>query len=203
MNIYLDNASTTPLSNSMKEYLTSLLNEYGNPSSTHYIGEKARNIIAESRLKIASFINANVDNIYFTCSGSASNTLGIKGFIQKNNYNVFYSPIAHKSILKIMENINSTSLKVDEHGYIDINDMENSIMGRKPFLIIDYANSEIGTIQDIKSIIEIVHFYKGIVYLDCTGSIPTIPLNVKYLDVDMCGFSAHKLGGLKGCGVLY
>lgn len=203
MKVYLDNASTTPLQNSVKEYLISLLDEYGNPSSKHSVGEKTKRIIVESRIKVANFINAEADNIYFTCSGSASNTLGIKDFIQKNNYNVYYSPITHKSILKIMENINSTPLKVDEHGYIDINDMENSIIGRKPFVIIDYANSEIGTIQDVKSIIDIVHFYKGIVYLDCTGSIPTIPLNVKYLDVDICGFSAHKLGGLKGCGVLY
>ena len=203
MDIYLDNASTTPLTNSVKKCLISLLDEYGNPSSTHYLGERAKKIILDSRKKVANFINADTGNIYFTCSGSASNTLGIKGFIQKNNYDVFYSPIAHKSILKIMESISSTPLKVNEYGYIDINDMENSIMGRKPFVIIDYANSEIGTIQDVKNIIEIVHFYKGIVYLDCTGSVSTIPLDVKYLDIDMCGFSAHKLGGLKGCGVLY
>lgn len=203
MKVYLDNASTTQLSDSTKEYLISLLDEYGNPSSAHSLGEKAKKIILDSRKKVADFINADFNNIYFTCSGCASNTLAVKGFIQKNNYNIFYSPIAHKSILKIMENINSTPLKVDERGYIDINNMENSIMGRKPFVIIDHANSEIGTIQDVKSIIDIVHFYKGIVYLDCTGSIPTIPIDVKKLDVDMMGFSAHKLGGLKGCGVLY
>ena len=67
----------------------------------------------------------------------------------------------------------------------------------------DYSNSEIGTIQDVKRIIEITHSYDGIVMLDCTGSIPTIPLDVKDLDVDMAVFSAHKLGALKGCGVLY
>ena len=67
----------------------------------------------------------------------------------------------------------------------------------------DYSNSEIGTIQDVKRIIEIAHSYDGIVMLDCTGSIPTIPLDVKDLDVDMAVFSAHKLGALKGCGVLY
>ncbi len=203
MSIYLDHASTTPLSNSMKKYLISLLDVYGNPSSMHSMGSGVKRIILESRRNIANFINAEVDNIYFTCSGSASNTLGIKGFIDKNNYKVFYSPIAHKSILNIMENINASPLNVDEFGYINLDDMERAIMGRKPFVIIDYANSEIGTIQEVKNIIDIVHFYKGIVYLDCTGSVPTLSLDVKSLDVDICGFSAHKLGGLKGCGVLY
>lgn len=203
MKVYLDNASTTQLSDSTKKHLISLLDEYGNPSSAHSLGEKAKKIILDSRKKVANFINADFNDIYFTCSGCASNTLAIKGVIQKNNYDVFYSPIAHKSILKIMDNINSTPLKVDEHGYIDINNMENLIMGKKPFVIIDYANSEIGTIQDVKSIIDIVHFYKGIVYLDCTGSIPTIPIDVKKLDIDIMGYSGHKIHALKGVGVLY
>ena len=170
---------------------------------SHSIGEKSKKIISETRKNIANFINADTKNIYFTCSGSASNTLGIKGFISKNKYNIFYSPIVHKSILKLMEDVSSIPLKVDSYGFLNIDDLERSIMGRRPFVIIDYANSEIGSIQDIKSIIDIVHFYKGVIYLDCTGSISTIPIDVKQLDVDICGFSAHKLGGLKGCGVLY
>ena len=72
-----------------------------------------------------------------------------------------------------------------------------------PFVVIDYANSEIGTIQDVKTIINLTHKYNGVVYLDCTGSIPSIPIDVKELDVDMLGFSAHKIHALKGCGVLY
>ena len=72
-----------------------------------------------------------------------------------------------------------------------------------PFVVIEYANSEIGTIQDVKRIIDIVHKWNGIVYLDCTGSISTISLNVKALNVDMAGFSGHKIGALKGCAVLY
>ena len=73
----------------------------------------------------------------------------------------------------------------------------------KPLVVIDYANSEIGTIQEAKKLIELVHFYNGRIYLDCTGSIPAIPIDVKKLDADMIGFSGHKIGGLKGCGVLY
>ncbi len=203
MNVFLDNAATTPLSKETKDYLISLLDVYGNPSSHNSIGEKAKNIVCDTRKKVARFINANINNIYFTCSGSASNTLGVKGFILKNECNVFYSPTVHKSISKIMDVVPSHTLVVDSFGLIDLDDLERKIIGTKPFVIIDYANSEIGTIQNIKDIIELVHFYKGIVYLDCTGSLPTISLDVKSLDVDICGFSSHKLGALKGCGVLY
>lgn len=67
----------------------------------------------------------------------------------------------------------------------------------------DYANSEIGTIQDVEKLTDLIHFYNGKIYVDCTGSISQIPLDVKKLDIDIAGFSAHKLGSLKGCGVLY
>lgn len=204
--IYLDHAATTPLSSEMKKYILSLLDEFGNPSSNHTKGHYPKQIITDTRKVVASFINADSKNIYFTPSGSASNTLAIHGFYSKNICHVLYSPISHKSILKCVEHYEYASpLKVDSSGFIDIKSLE-AWMNKEyiqPFVVIDYANSEIGTIQDVKKIIDIVHAHNGIVYLDCTGSIPTIPLDVKYLNVDMCGFSAHKLGALKGCGVLY
>ena len=204
MNVFLDHASTTPLSNETKECLISLLDVYGNPSSFHSVGEQAKRIITETRLSVAKFINTSPNNIYFTPGGSASNTLAIKGYCAKNNCTILYSPIAHKSILKCVENRKGYPLAVDSDGFIDIGELERlCLMYRKSLVIVDYANSEIGTIQDVKKIIDLVHFYGGIVYLDCTGSISTVPLDVKKLDVDMCGFSGHKLGGLKGCGVLY
>lgn len=205
-NIYLDNAATTKLTDSVKEYLISILDDFGNPSSLYSLSEKPKQIISNARQSVAKFINANSDDIYFTSGGSASNTLAVKGYFQKNDCTLFYSPIAHKSILKCVESYhNSIPLKVNKEGIIDIHDLEQylDVCIDTPFVVIDHANSEIGIIQDIEQIIKIVHLYNGIVYLDCTGSIPTIPIDVKKLDVDMIGFSAHKLGGLKGCGVLY
>lgn len=205
-NIYLDNAATTPLTNSVKEYLISILDDFGNPSSLYGISEKPKQIISEARQSVAKFINADSKDIFFTSGGSASNTLAIKGYYQKNDCTIFYSPIAHKSILKCVESYHSSiPLKVNKEGIIDIHDLEENLDAciDTPLVVIDHANSEIGTIQDIEQIIKFTHLYNGIVYLDCTGSIPTIPIDVKKLDVDMIGFSAHKLGGLKGCGVLY
>lgn len=205
-NIYLDNAATTKLTDSVKEYLISILDDFGNPSSLYSLSEKPKQIISNARQSVAKFINANSDDIYFTSGGSASNTLAVKGYFQKNDCTLFYSPIAHKSILKCVESYhNSIPLKVNKEGIIDIHDLEQylDVCIDTPFVVIDHANSEIGIIQDIEQIIKIVHLYNGIVYLDCTGSIPTISIDVKKLNVDMFGFSGHKIHALKGCGVLY
>ncbi len=204
--IYLDNAATAPLSDSMKQYLTSVLDLYGNPSSLHSAGEKPKQIISNARRSVAKFINADPKDIYFTSGGSASNTLAIRGYYLRNDCTILCSPTAHKSILKCVKSYhNSQSLKVNKEGIIDIHDLEEWLDAciNQPFVIIDHANSEIGTIQDIVEIIKVVHLYNGIVYLDCTGSIPQIPVDVKAINADMIGFSGHKLGALKGCGGLY
>lgn len=206
MKVYLDNSATTPLTDSVKEYLISILDDFGNPSSLYSLSEKPKQIISEARKSIAKFINADSKDVYFTGGGSSSNTLAVKGYFQKNDCTIFYSPIAHKSILKCVESYhNSIPLKVNSEGIIDIHDLEEflDVCINTPLVVIDHANSEIGTIQDIEQIIKITHLHNGIVYLDCTGSIPTIPIDVKKLDVDMLGFSGHKIHALKGCGVLY
>lgn len=205
-NIYLDNAATTKLTNSVKEYLISILDDFGNPSSLYSLSDKPKQIILNARQAVEKFINADSKDVYFTSGGSASNTLAIRGYYLKNDCTIFYSPIAHKSVLKCVESYhNNIPLKVNKEGFIDIHDLEEylDVCINTPLVVIDHANSEIGTIQDIGQIIKITHLHNGVVYLDCTGSIPTIPVDVKKLDVDMLGFSAHKLGGLKGCGVLY
>ena len=204
--IYLDNAATTPLTPEVKQYIIVLLDQYANPSSLYQSGIDTRQIIEQARKNVSEFINADAENIIFTSSGSASNTLSIKGYIQKHDCCILYSPIAHKSILKCVESCkNAIPLEVDSNGFIDVDKLDKllNVIYYKPFVVIDYANSEIGTIQDIKRIIEVIHSYDGIVMLDCTGSIPTIPLDVKKLDVDMLGFSGHKIHALKGVGVLY
>ena len=206
MKVYLDNAATTPLSSSVKDYVVSLLDCFYNPSSTYDDGKKSKRIIEEARSNVAKFINADSDEIIFTSGGSASNTLAIKGYYEENNCCIFYSSIAHKSMLKCAEaTYGSQKIYVDKDGKIYTFILEDILKycDTKPFVVIDYANSEIGTIQNVKEIIKLTHSYDGIVYLDCTGSISSIPIDVKELDVDMIGFSGHKIHALKGCGVLY
>lgn len=181
-NIYLDNAATTPLTDSVKEYLISILDEWGNPSSLHSQGQKPRQIVSEARESIAKFINADEKEIYFVPSGSAGNTLAIKGLTsdnpEENKYEVFYSPTAHKSMLKACESCRyHTPLKVNSDGEIDIiylDDILTRHNGCKPLVCIEAANSEIGTINDVITIGDIVHKYNGILIVDTTGYTPII-----------------------------
>ena len=206
MQVYHDSAATTQLTPQVKQYIIELLDKYANPSSLYQSGIDARQIIEQARNNVAEFINGKSENIIFTSGGSASNTLAVRGYVQKHNCTVLYSPIAHKSIIKCVESIkNAYPLKVNKYGQIDFDDLREWLDSRsgKFFVVLDYANSEIGTVQDVKKIIDLVHFYNGVVYLDCTGSISQIPIDVKKLDVDMIGFSGHKIHALKGIGVLY
>ena len=208
MNIYLDNAATTKLDNIVKDYVIEILeNNWANPSSPYTIGLESKKIINESRRKVSKFINAECDEIIFTSSGSASNTLAILGWSKKHkNPLVLYSPIAHKSMLLACKSITSYPLNVNNQGFIDINNLEyllNYYSKYEILVALDYANSEIGTIQNIKTIINIRNKFNVDSYLDCTGSISTVEINVKKMDCSMMGFSGHKIHALKGIGVLY
>lgn len=212
-NIYLDNAATTPLTNSVKEYLISILDEWGNPSSLHSKGTEPKQIISEARQAVAKFINADEIEIYFVPSGSAGNTLAIKGLTsdnpEENKYEVFYSPTAHKSMLKACESCRYyTPLKVNADGEIDIAYLDDILTRHDswtPLVCIEAANSEIGTINDVITIGYIVHKHNGILVVDATGYIPSYQVNMKLWRnyVDILTFSGHKLHALKGIGVLW
>lgn len=211
--IYLDNAATSPLSPKVKEYVISILDNFYNPSSTYQHGQEVRKIITDARQSVAKFINADEKEIYFVPSGSAGNTLAIKGLTsddpEENKYEVFYSPTAHKSMLKTCESCRyHTSLKVNSDGNIDIAYSEDVLTrhnGWKPLVCIEAANSEIGTINDVITIGNIVHKHNGILVVDATGYIPSYQVNMKQWRkyVDLLTFSGHKLHALKGVGILW
>lgn len=212
-NIYLDNAATTQLTDSVKEYLISVLDDFGNPSSLHSQGQKPRQIILESKRSVAKFINANGNEIFFVPSGSSGNTLAVKGLTsdnpKENKYEVFYSPTAHKSMLKACESCRyHTPLKVNLDGKIDILYLDDILTRHnrwRPLVCVEASNSEIGTINDVITIGDIVHEHNGILVVDATSYIPSYQVNLKlwrnYIDILI--FSGHKLHALKGVGVLW
>lgn len=212
-NIYLDYAAATPLSETMKQHLISILDYFGNPSSLHSAGRSAAQIIAESRQSVADFLHANPEDICFTPSGSASNTLAVKGLTsenpQENRYEVFYSPTAHKSMVKACEScLYHSALQVNAIGEIDLAFLEDILTkhtGRKPLVCIEAASSEIGTVQNVADIGAIVHRHHGILAVDATGYLPSYRIDLeKWSDfVDLLTFSGHKLRALKGIGVLW
>lgn len=211
--IYLDNAATTPLSDSMKRYLVSLLSVYGNPSSLHSVGEKADELITQAREAVAGFLNAAPEDIFFTCSGSASNALAVRGLVPGNapdeRYEVFYSPTAHKSMLRACDSCRShTPLKVNSAGEISLSYLDDILRKHSrlcPLVCIEAASSETGTIQDVTGIGSVVRKHNGLLLVDATGYLPSyrIDLGRWRSCVDILTFSGHKLHALKGVGVLW
>ncbi len=129
MNVYLDNAAATPLSASMKGYLSSLLDLCGNPSSLHSAGAKTAKIVSEARCLAAEFIHADPDDIFFTPSGSAANTLAIKGITSENppvnKFKVFCTPTSHKSMLEACASCpDHELLHVTPEGAADLSHLE-------------------------------------------------------------------------------
>lgn len=206
---YLDNAATTPLTNEVKETIIKMLDDFGNPSSSYDLGKKTKNIIEDARCEVQKFIHAPANSeIIFTSSGSSANCLAIEGLKNfTNNSIVLYSPTSHKSMLKCCKASKySHALRVDTNGFIDVEDLENKLKKYWPdmtYVCFEAANSELGTINDVRGITKIVHKYGGIVVVDFTGYIPYYQVNVLDLGVDVATFSGHKLHALKGVGVLY
>lgn len=208
-NLYLDNAATSRLSYDVKQYITSILDEYGNPSSTYRLGNESKQLINHSRELVKNFINAKYsEEIIFTSSGSASNTLAIKGLASNlENYVMYYSPISHKSMVKCCKDCKyNHELLINIDGSIDIEYLSKKLYDNRNevnIVCIEAANSETGLIRDVKVISDLVHEYNGYIIVDFTGYIPSYKVDVQELGVDIATFSGHKLGSLKGVGVLY
>lgn len=202
--IFLDYNATTPPLREVVEHIKELLdNTWGNPSSTYEFGLKSKRIIENARNQVAKFINAEPNEIYFTPSASFANNQAIIGYItEKANkcYNFVTTNIEHSSIIGINGNFNTNIVKCNADGLIE---KDLFLHYRNCLVSVMGANNEIGTIQPIKEIAEICHKNNCVFHTDLTQYIPYNKVDVKLLGCDMATFSGHKLGALKGIGVLY
>jgi cysteine desulfurase len=212
--IYLDNASTTkPLNSVTDKVVEFMTDKWHNPSSLYSKGKEVKKDIEDTRRNIAKLINAKCDEIYFTSGATESNNWIIRGF-DDYNFNresvIITTPIEHKSIIEAVCNpVLHSELhfcKVNSEGIVDINSLKELLeltKGKQILVSIIMANNEIGILQNIKEISDLVHKYNGVFHTDVTQALSYIPIDVNEMGIDLLSASAQKIGGLKGCGFLF
>ncbi|MFA4960148.1 MAG: cysteine desulfurase family protein [Candidatus Pacearchaeota archaeon] len=209
--IFLDNASTTKVNEKVAEKVKeSMTNFYANASSLHEPGRKAKNLLEESRKKIANFIGAESSEIVFTSGGTESNNLTLRGLAKANpdKKHIITSVIEHPSILETCEDLKRDGykidyIKVDGEGIVDIKELEKKIRNDTLVVSIMHVNNEIGTIQPIEEIGKICKKKKVYFHTDAVQSFKKIDIDVKKMNIDLMSVSAHKIHAPKGVGFLY
>lgn len=210
--IYFDNAATTRVRPDVAEIFNQyLLEVYGNPSSLHSTGQKAKRALETARRTVADSIEAEPGEIHFTSGGTESNNLAIKGAAYANidrGRHILTSAIEHHAVINVFEELNKqgfeiTVLPVDHHGLVDLEALADCLRPDTTLISIMLANNEIGTIEPLEKIVEMAKPRGITVHTDAVQAVGKIPVSVAKLGVDMLSMTAHKIHGPKGTGALY
>lgn len=210
--IYLDNAATTPVDERVIQAMIPYFSQvYGNASSLHHFGTRAKEVIENSRATIAGCIGADSNEIYFTSGGTESNNWALKGIAYANRFkgrHIIVSSIEHDCILNTCrylagEGFFITYLPVDSTGIVDIKILKEAFNPKTILVSVMHANNEVGTIEPIEEIGRICKKKHVYFHSDACQSYGKIPIDVNKAGLDLLTINSHKIYGPKGIGALY
>ncbi|MCA1065960.1 cysteine desulfurase family protein [Rossellomorea sp. AcN35-11] len=211
--IYLDNSATTkPYKEVLDTFLKVNESYFANPSSIHSFGGKIEKLIQQSREQIASLLDIKKKEVFFTSGGTESNNLALKGAALQYGHrgkHIITTKIEHPSVLNTIKQLetlgySATYLDVDQQGRVKPEDVKAAIQDDTILISVMAVNNEIGSVQPIREIGEILSDYPKILFhVDAVQACGKVALILEDSHIDLCSLSAHKIHGIKGTGMLY